>query len=278
MAGAPGDRPDVVLRSPQTLILSPPGTTSSGSKAPVADRTWCSAPRKPLFLRRRAPRLPGPRRRRRAGRGASLPANPYYFVVEHHVFRIKGAGGGPDVVRRSPQTLILSSPSTTSSGAKAPVAGRTWCSPPRKPLFFRHRAPRLPGPRCRCWRGPTVEYGFAGSQAPTWPAVGRNESETWCKGNGGSRACGNSCTKSVAAARRKWPETWCKGNGGTRLCGVSCAKSSPTSRRKWPETWCTANGGTRLCGNSCTKSPPVPRREIQFFISNSMTFLRIRKN
>ena len=198
------------------------------------------------------------------------------------------------MVRRSPQTLILSSPSTTSSGAKAPVAGRTWCSPPRKPLFFRHRAPRLPGPRCRCWRGPTVEYGFARSQAPTWPAVGRNESETWCKGNGGSRACGNSCTKSVAAAsqngletwckvnggtracgdsctksvaapRRKWPETWCKGNGGTRLCGVSCAKTSPTSRRKWPETWCTANGGSRACGNSCTKSPPAPRREIPFF-------------
>ena len=200
-----GSGPDVVRRSPQTLIPSSPSTTSSGSKAPATSRTWCVAPRKPLFLRRRAPRLPGQRRRQRAGRGASLPANPYSFVAEHHVFRSQGAGNGSDVVRRSLQTLILSSPSTTSSGAKAPVAGRTWCSPPRKPLFFRHRAPRLPGPRCRCWRGPTVEYGFAGSQAPTWPAVGRNESETWCKGNGGSRLCGNSCTKSPPAPRREIP-------------------------------------------------------------------------
>ena len=149
MAGAPGDRPDVVRRSPQTLILSPPGTTSSGSKAPVADRTWCAAPRKPLFLRRRAPRLPDQRRRRRAGRGAPLPANPYSFVAGHHVFRIQGANGGADVVRRSPQTLIPSSPSTTSSGSKAPATGRTWCVVPRKPLFLRRRAPRLPGPRRR---------------------------------------------------------------------------------------------------------------------------------
>ena len=168
-----GDRSDVVRRSPQTLIPSSPGTTSSGSKAPAAGRTWCVAPRKPLFFRRQAPRLPGQRRRRRAGRGAPRPANPYYFVVEHHVFRIKGAGGGADVVRRSPQTLILSSPGTTSSGAKAPVAGRTWCSPPRKPLFFRHRAPRLPGPRCRRRAGrgaslPANPYSFAGRAAPRY--------------------------------------------------------------------------------------------------------------
>ena len=220
MAGAPGDRPDVVRRSPQTLILSPPGTTSSGSKAPVADRTWCAAPRKPLFLRRRAPRLPDQRRRRRAGRGAPLPANPYSFVTGHHVFQIKGAGGGADVVRRSPQTLILSSPSTTSSGAKAPVAGRTWCSPPRKPLFFRHRAPRLPGPRCRCWRGPTVEYGFAGSQAPTWPAVGETNLRLGAK------------------------ETEDQGFAGIH---------APSPRR-----------------------PRAGR--FRFFISNSMTFLRIQKN
>ena len=165
MAGAPGDRPDVVRRSPQTLILSSPSTTSSGSKAPAAGRTWCAAPRKALFLRRRAPRLPGPRRRRRGGRGASLPANPYSFVAEHHVFRGQGAGVGADVVRRSPQTLILSSPSTTSSGSKAPAAGRTWCAAPRKPLFLRRRAPRLPGQRRRRRAGrgaslPTNPYSF----------------------------------------------------------------------------------------------------------------------
>ena len=135
---------------------SGPGLARAGGRAGgsclgrwVTDRTWCAAPRKPLFLRRRTPRLPDQRRRRRAGRGAPLPAKPCSFVVEHHVFRVKGAGGGPDVVRRSPQNLFPSSPSTTSSGAKAPATGRTWCAAPHKPLFLRRRAPRLPGPRRR---------------------------------------------------------------------------------------------------------------------------------
>ena len=163
--GARCNRPDVVRCSPQTLIPSSPSTTSSESKAPAAGRTWCVAPRKPLFFRRRAPRLPGPRRWRRAGRGALLPANPYSFVAEHHVFRGHGAGGGPDVVRRSLQTLIPSSPSTTSSGAKAPATGRTWCAAHRKPLFLRRQAPRLPRPRRRQQAGrgaplPANPYSF----------------------------------------------------------------------------------------------------------------------
>ena len=189
--GARGNRPDVVRCSPQTLIPSSPSTTSSGAMAPAAGRTWCAAPRKPLFLRHRAPRLPGPRRRRRAGRGAPLPANPYSFVAEHHVFRGQSAGNGSDVVRRSPQTLIPSSPGTTSSGAKAPatglagldrrgrgrrgwtgvvgpargVTGRTWCVAPRKPLFLRRRAPRLPNQRRRRRAGrgaprPANPYSF----------------------------------------------------------------------------------------------------------------------
>ncbi len=83
------DVPDVVLRSPQNLVPSSSSTTSLRSKAPPTYRTWCSASRKPLFFRRRAPRLWGPRRRRSAGRGAPSPANPCSFVVKHHVF---GAG------------------------------------------------------------------------------------------------------------------------------------------------------------------------------------------
>ena len=90
--GAAGE-PDVVLQSPQTLALSSTGTTSLGSKALPASRTWCFNPRKPLFFRRRAPRLWGQRRRRRAGRGASIPANPCSFVDGHHVFGAKGAAG-----------------------------------------------------------------------------------------------------------------------------------------------------------------------------------------
>ena len=143
------DVPDVVLRLPQTLVLSSSSTTSLGPKAPPAYLTWCLTPRNPLFFRRRAPRLWGPRRRRSAGRGAPLPAIPCSFVVKHHVFRAQGAGGLRDVVLRSPQSLVLSSSSTTSLASMAPPAYRTWCLTPRKTLFLRRRAPRLWGPRRR---------------------------------------------------------------------------------------------------------------------------------
>ena len=141
--------PDVVPHSPQFLVLSSSSTTSSELKAPSTYRTWCSVSRKPLFFRRQAPRLPSSRRRRRTGRGAPPPAIPCSFVVEHHVFGAQGAAGVPDVVPHSPQSLVLSSSSTTSSELKAPPMYRTWCSASRKPLFFRRQAPRLWGPRRR---------------------------------------------------------------------------------------------------------------------------------
>ena len=84
-------------------------------------------------------------------RGAPSPANPCSFVVKHHVFRAQGAAGVPDVVLHSPQNLVPSSSSTTSSELKAPPAYRTWCFTLRKTLFLRRQAPRLWRPRrCRC--------------------------------------------------------------------------------------------------------------------------------
>ncbi len=124
--GAAGE-PDVVLHSPQNLALSSTGTTSLGPKALPASRTWCFTPRKPLLFRRRAPRLWGQRRRRRTGRGASLPAKPCSFVNGHHVFGTKGAR-----------------------------PARTWCTIPHKTLFFRQRAPRLWDQRRRRHQFPSV--------------------------------------------------------------------------------------------------------------------------
>ena len=124
-------------------LSGPPAGRGSAAVA------WCSAPRNPLFLRRQAPRLWRPRRCRRAGRGAPPPASPCSFVVKHHVFRASGAGGLRDVVLRSPQTLVLSSSSTTSLAPMAPSAYLTWCCASREPLFFRRQAPRLRGPRRR---------------------------------------------------------------------------------------------------------------------------------
>ena len=128
---------DVVPHSPQTLVLSSTNTTSLGPKAPAAYRTWCLTPHKPLFLRPEAPRLSGPRRRRRTGRGASLPTNPCSFVRKHHVPRSGWADAGTDVVLHPPQTLVFSSGSTTSPGPDGPTPALTWCFTPRNPLFLR---------------------------------------------------------------------------------------------------------------------------------------------
>ena len=140
-----GRRPqwDVVLHRPQTLVPSSGSTTSVGPDGPSAARTWCFTARKPLFLRPEAPRLPGPRRRWRARRGASLPASPYSFVRRHHVCRAGWAFGGWDVVLHHPQTLVPSSGSTTFIGPDGPPAAGTWCFTARKPLFLRPETPRL---------------------------------------------------------------------------------------------------------------------------------------
>ena len=150
--------PDVVLPSPQNLALSSTGTTSLEPDRSPAGRTWCLPPRNPLFFRRRAPRLWSQRRRRRARRGASLPAKPCSFVDGHHVFGAKGAAGEPDVVPHSPQSLVLSSTGTTFSEPERPDASRTWCFTPRKTLLFRRRAPRFPNRRgpMRAGRGASL--------------------------------------------------------------------------------------------------------------------------
>ena len=122
---------DVVLRSPQTLVPSSRGTTSLGSDGAPASWAWCFTPRKPLFLRREAPRLWGRMGLRQVGRGALLPANPCSFVVGHHVSRVGWASGKLDVVLYSPQTLVPSSWGTTSLGSDGPPASWAWCFTPR---------------------------------------------------------------------------------------------------------------------------------------------------
>ena len=305
--GARCNRPDVVRCSPQTLIPSSPGTTSSGSKAPVADRTWCAAPRKPLFLRRRAPRLPGPRHQRRGGRGAPRPANPYSFVAEHHVFRGQGANGGADVVRRSPQILIPSSPSTTSSESKAPAAGGTWCVAPRKPLFFRRRAPRLPGPRRRRRGGrgaslPANPYSFVtGHHVFRVQGAGVGVARRWNMASRRARRqhgrlwgetnlrLGAKETEDQGLAGIRAPSPWRpRAENGLRLGARKTEEQgfaefrAPSLRRP------RAENGPRLGAQQTEEQgfagihAPSPRRpragRFRFFISNSMTFLRIRKN
>ncbi len=157
-----------------------------GTKGARPARTWCTIPRKTLFFRQRAPRLWDQRRCRRAGRGASPPANPCSFVDGHHVFGAKGASGEPDVVLHppanpcsfvdghhvfgtkgaagepdvvlhSPQNLALSSTGTTSLGSKAPPAS--------VPISISHRRKELTtGPRGRAFRRQflPISTGIAG--------------------------------------------------------------------------------------------------------------------
>ena len=184
-------------------------------------RTWCAAPRKPLFLRRRAPRLPGPRCRCWAGRGAPRPANPYSFVTGHHVFRVQGAGVG--VARRW---------NMASRGARR-QHGRLWGET-----------------NLRLGAKETEDQGLAGIRAPSpWRPRAEN---------------------GLRLGARKTEE---QGFAEFR---------APSLRRP------RAENGPRLGAQQTEEQgfagihAPSPRRpragRFRFFISNSMTFLRIRKN
>ncbi len=135
-------RSGVVLHSPQTLVPSSTGTTRLGSNRPSSVPAWCFSPRKPLFLRRRAPRPQARTGLPPIRRGASLPANPCSFVDEHHAPRLKREFRRLGVVLLSPQALVLSSTSTTPPGTNRPSTNPAWCFSPRKPLSLRRRAPR----------------------------------------------------------------------------------------------------------------------------------------
>ena len=110
-----------------------------------ASRAWCFTARKPLCLRHWAPRSLTESGFEAGRRGASLPANPYFFVAGHHVGWANRSTGTDGVVLHRPQTLVSSSPGTTSDG-RIRTRGRTaWCLTARKPLFLRRRAPRRMG-------------------------------------------------------------------------------------------------------------------------------------
>ena len=89
----------VVLLSPQTLVPSSTGTTPSGPNVSSSGSAWCFSPRKPLSLRRRAPRPQARTRVPAVRRGASLPANPCSFVDEHHAPRHEPTFPGPAALR-----------------------------------------------------------------------------------------------------------------------------------------------------------------------------------
>ena len=114
------------------------GNTDVSSSGPA----WCFSPRKPLFLRRRAPRPQARTRVPPARRGASLSANPCSFVDGHHTPRLEREFRRLGVVLLFPQALVPSSTGTTPPGTNRPSPGRphldvgngiavSFCSPPK---------------------------------------------------------------------------------------------------------------------------------------------------
>ena len=103
----------MVLHRPQTLVPSSSGTTSDGRIGARGRMAWCFTARKPLFLRRQAPRRIDKSGHWTGRRGASPPANPCFFVVRHHVGWANRSTGPDGVVLHRPLTLVPSSTSTT---------------------------------------------------------------------------------------------------------------------------------------------------------------------
>ena len=123
-----GSRPDdVVLHRPLTLVSSSPGTTSDGRIGAWGRTAWCLTARKPLFLRRGAPRHWPWSSLRRSRRGASPPANPCFFVKGHHVGWANRRSEPDGVVPHRPQTLISSSRDTTPLALVESSDEPAWC-------------------------------------------------------------------------------------------------------------------------------------------------------
>ena len=132
----------VVLHRPQTLVSSLSSTTSDGRIGARGRTAWCLTARKPLSLRRRAPRRMGESEHGDGRRGASPPANPYPFVVGHHAPCLNRGSEPDSVVPHRPQTLVSSSRGTT------PLISSNRTIPGTRPGF-----PEFPSPpkneKCR---------------------------------------------------------------------------------------------------------------------------------
>ena len=134
-----GSRPDdVVLHRPQTLVSSSLGTTSDGRIGARGRTAWCFTARKPLFLRRRAPRRMGKSEHGDGRRGASPPANPCFFVAGHHAPCLNRGSEPDSVVLHRPLSLISSSPSTTPSISSNRTIPGTLPGFPEFPSCARH--------------------------------------------------------------------------------------------------------------------------------------------
>ena len=118
----------------------------------------------------------------------------------------------------------------------APLAPKTWCPSTKEQGIAGSEAPR-PARRRRLWlqrRGARRRKSkvLRGVKHHVRLASGLSGSENVVPVDERARDCGEGGTTSGSpAGSRKGTRTWCKGNGGTGFCEESCTKTAPAGPR-----------------------------------------------
>ena len=127
----------------KTLFLRFPCTKSLSLFGASTPWTWCKDSRKTLFLRFLCTKslvlfgVPALRTWCKDSRKTLVPSFPL-----HQVFGPFRSSNPSDLVHESPQNLVSSFPLHQVFGVQFSVYDVTWCFAPRNPLFLRPEAPR----------------------------------------------------------------------------------------------------------------------------------------
>ena len=107
---------------------------------------------------------------------------------------------------------------------------RTWCTNPRKTLFFRFLC--------------TKSLALFGASIP-W---------TWCTNPRKTLFLRFPCTKSLSLFGASTPWTWCKDSRKTLFLRFLCTKSLVLFAGLWRRSWCTETRKVLIFRFPCTKS------------------------
>ena len=168
-------------------------------------------------------------------------------------------------------------PTVLGKGRPAGGAGpRTWCTYPRKPLFFRFLCTKSPGlfgarpPRTWC-TDPSKPLFFRSLCTKSSGLFGARPPGTWCTDPRNPLFFRLLCTKSPDIFGGRPPRTWCTYPRKPLFFRLLCTKSSDIFDARPPRTWCTDPRKPLFFRFLCTKSPglfgarpPSPPRSSPF--------------
>ena len=202
----------------------------------MAPKTWCPSTKEQGIAGREAPRPACRRPIRLQRRGARRRKNKGLRGVRHHVRLAGGAFGFKDVVLVDERARFCGEGGTTSGSHRASPVRKTWCPSTKEQGFAGSEAPRR-ARRRRLWlqrRGARrrKNKGLRGGRHHVRPAGDLSGSKDVVPVDERARFCGEGGTTSGSpAGSRKGTRTWCKGNGGTGFCEESCTKTAPAGPR-----------------------------------------------